>query len=439
MFLGTIEPEIRSMVHEHTRRWDTNEYWIGCSGNFTIERFMHADNVRLHGNDVSIYTCALGAYLAGDKVQLSIKPEYARELAWLEPFMQTDADRIATLLLGTRFLAMVGKDGPYFTRMLEGFRRQYEKVHANTVTKVEASTVRLASFHPIDVREYLKDVVPADGAVISFPPFDTGGYETMFAPLEKHFDWPEPTYEILDADGVRDTFELIMDRKEWMFASNHRFPDLERQLVGVCQTSARRRTNFVYASTRRTRIVRPGDKMQPVLAPRMAKGDRIGQEIKLAPLTVGQFATLRAQYLNPGIRTSTPQAAYAVLSEGRILGCFAFLPPKFEHDVVYLMSDFAVAGTDYPKLSKLIVLAACSRESRHLMQNILSRKLSGLATTAFTNNPVSMKYRGVLVLGSRKDTDEPGFKFQLQYQGPLGEWTLAEGLARWKRQWGETR
>ena len=79
-----------------------------------------------------------------------------------------------------------------------------------------------------------------------------------------------------------------------------------------------------------------------------------------------------------------------------IADTFLDLTGKFDPDEIYLMSDFAVASSDYPKLSKLVVMAACSKEMQHLMQNAMSRPVRKIATTAFTQNPVSMKYRGTM-------------------------------------------
>lgn len=433
MFLGTIEPEVRAIVQEHVRDWDVEDIYVGCSGAFTIERFLGPLGHRMHGNDVAIYTSQLGKYLSGQPVDLALRPESADELAWLEPYLQDDADRVATMMLGTRFLQYVGKPGRYFDRMIDGFQRQFETMHAQTKAKVEAVALRLDSFHPMDVRDWLRDVVPANGAVASFPPFDVGGYEAMWEPLDKHFTWDAPQYAILDDDGIRDTLELIMDREHWILASNHRREEWENSLVGVVQTSPRRRPNYVYASTHKTRIVKPRTTMAPVLAPRLSAGDRIGDTIKLAPLTLPQFNQLRAQYLNPKIRTAAPSAAFAVLSEGRVVGAIAALPGKFAPDEIYLMSDFAVSGSDYPRLSKLVVMAACSTELQHLMQNLMSKRIRHVATTAFTQNPVSMKYRSILDLTKRADSTDPDFNYELNYGGEIGRWTLTEAVTEWRR------
>ncbi|MET8681926.1 hypothetical protein ABZW18_31190 [Streptomyces sp. NPDC004647] len=49
---------------------------------------------------------------------------------------------------------------------------------------------------------------------------------------------------------------------------------------------------------------------------------------------------------------------------------------------------------------------------------------------------MSMKYRGLLRLTKRGPSNEDGWKFQLQYQGTMGEHTLDEALEKWAKRWG---
>lgn len=121
---------------------------------------------------------------------------------------------------------------------------------------------------------------------------------------------------------------------------------------------------------------------------------------------------------------------------GRILGVFAMAPSSYTPDEAYLLSDFAVVPTDYPRLSKLVVLAATSSEAQLMCQRTFSRRIRAVSTTAFSNNPVSMKYRGLLRLTKRGPSNEDGWKFQLQYQGAMGEHSLAQALEKWAKRWG---
>ena len=62
MFQGSIPASLRAVVHEAARGWGASTVHVGCSGNFTVERTLWDIGVKCHGNDVSIYTCALGEH-----------------------------------------------------------------------------------------------------------------------------------------------------------------------------------------------------------------------------------------------------------------------------------------------------------------------------------------------------------------------------------------
>ena len=109
---------------------------------------------------------------------------------------------------------------------------------------------------------------------------------------------------------------------------------------------------------------------------------------------------------------------------------------------MYLMSDFPVAPSKYKRLSKLIVYCVLSRESKMLAESLINKRVRSLVTTAFTNNPASMKYRGLLKQLTRQDVDQEESKgrylYKVNYGAPMGRWTLKEGLAQWKKKHSQT-
>ncbi|MBB3665951.1 hypothetical protein FB384_004910 [Prauserella sediminis] len=435
MFQGTIPAEMRSIVAEHARSWPDGDVYIGCSGNLTIERTLAAQGrFRLHSNDVNAYSCALGWYYSGQPLPFRVADDSRDELDWLDQYLDDGAGTLATLMIGTRFLQFVGKTGRYHQRMVQAHRDQFDRMHADTVAKIEATTLQLASFTAGDVLDYLRDDVPREAPFASFPPFDAGGYEAMFAGITNHFDWPTPVYEEFGEDGRDEMISLITDRPNWILGLLNEAPELEEHRVGYVQVGPRARPFWVYAQPGRHRWVGPRQKVEPVLMPRLGPGEEIGDDLTLHPLSGGQFNSLRSAYLARGIAPGQPLFSCAVSSGGRIIGAFGYLPPKFGLDA-YLMSDFSVAPTSYKRLSKLIVMAAISSEAQTLVQRALSKRVTTWSTTAFTNNPTSGKYgRGVpgIKLHSRKPCDDEHYAYQLQYGGPLGQWTLAEALEMWK-------
>lgn len=443
MFEGTVPPAMCSIVAEHARRWPLgSDVYIGCSGNLTLERTLHpltaAHGFRLHSNDVNPYSCALGWFFSGQPVPFRLREESREAVGWLEDYLDDGVGTLATLLLGSRWLKWVGLPGAYFQRMVAGFHDQWPQLFAKTVTKLSAATLRLDSFTPGDVREYLA-AAPPDAPVALFPPFQKGGYERMFAGLDAHFEWPAPQYEVLDDDGKAEIVAMVMDRPHWLLGLHYEPPELAPYRVGFVQNTPRSVPILVFAHPGVARYVGPAQKSEPVLMPRLGPHDELGGQLRLHPLSVPQFNSLRSAYLNKGIAPGEPLFACAVASDNRIIGAFGYKwDPAMGLDA-YLMSDFAVAPSRYRRLSKLVVMAAISAEAQILMQRQVSRRITTWATTAFSNNPSSAKYgRGVpgVVLYSRKKCSDGVHRFQLQYGGTLGQWSLSEALARWSTRHG---
>ncbi|WP_413787775.1 hypothetical protein [Streptomyces platensis] len=436
MFQGTIPGPMRAIVRETASSWPRGEVYIPCCGNFTIERSLAGMGFALHSSDVSIYTTAVGRWLTKQPVGIRLRGESREQLDWLATSLDDGVGTVATMMLGTRFLASVGREGLWHERVVRSYRDQWKAKYAETVERLNGSDVELASYAVEDVRSWLQKV-PRDVPVCSFPPFYGGGYEKLYEPLNEHFTWDAPEYEPLSDADVVDVLGAITDRPYWLTASNHDVPELHQYLRGVIKATPRAAPFYVYASEAPTRIVAPRQPIEPVKAPRLRRAEELAGPLKLALLKPGEFNALRSRYLNPRIAPGAANLAVAVKDgNGKILGVFAMSPSSYTPDEAYLLSDFAVAPTDYPRLSKLIVLAATSAEARLLCQRAFSRRIRAVSTTAFSNNPVSMKYRGLLRLTKRGPSNEDGWKFQLQYQGALGEHTLDEALETWAKRWG---
>ncbi len=677
--------------------WSDQHIWIGCSGAFTMERVLHGMVAGLHSNDVQGYSSAIGMYLADRDVPFTLKEEHRDELDWLAPYLETAAGTLAAIMLGTRFLQWVGKEGVYYDRMLRAHQDQFDEVHAKTVEKIESADMRIDSYHAMDVREWLRDVVPADDAVAMFPPFfcmapderiltadlrwvrcgdlqhgdgilafeeepqpgnrsrrwqwgtvtrsepavapcvrvtlddgssvvttrnhpwmahthrtvgskgtwvhaedlipgkhhvqrltgtweaddsrsggwlagifdgegnihlnsstsklavsqnpglisdqfvldmkefgfdvgvhprpigcvghevegglpsilrvlgtlrperlirdlrlrqdigqrttrsrvsedyrrcavvavedigvqsiqqietstktyvgegfamhNSGDYESQFAMIDTFFDWPEPTYPELDEAGKDELVELVRDRPNWLMGLHIQRDELRPFLRGRVQTSNRGVPIYVYSSGETSRIVRPRQEVERIPMSKIGPADTIdgGGVMRIHPLTGGQFAMIRSQFMAKSIKPGSPLLACGVSVDGKIVGAFAYLPPKFDPDCVYLMSDFPVSWSRYKHLAKLIILAAMSMEAKQLVQRPLAHLVTKVATTAFTNRPVSMKYRSVMKLASRKPAEDGIHEFQLQYEGAMGEWTLQEGLTMWAEKWSAAK
>jgi hypothetical protein len=449
VFSGTIPEPMRSIVSEWLRRLNTPDLWVACSGNFTIERIAHPFGCQLHGNDVNPYTSGIGLWLTGQPVPFRLNDEGRRAVGWLEPYLDDGVSTVATLMIGSQFLNDVHKRQTYYRRMVEAHRIQFEQMHAATVARLDRLELRLASYYLGDVREYLRRVVPADGPVVSFPPFYRGGYEVMFKGISRYFDWPSPTYDVLDDQGIQDTLGLIMDRPHWLMAVPERIPQIEERVSGYVRPQVGSKPFYVYTSDKNPRLYMPKMFQQQVKVPRFGPDDELTPQtrITLHPVNQRQMIALRSQYMNPLVDPAKPSCSLLVCADGRMVGAFSLDRWHPDPGKAYLMTDFPVPGTRYPRLSKLIVMCAMSREARSYLQRLYSREFAQITTTAFTHRPISAKYgRGIptMRLYLRKDPDHPdNYSHKgvnsLTYLGSLGDWSAQEAFDMWLVRHGMSR
>ena len=88
---------------------------------------------------------------------------------------------------------------------------------------------------------------------------------------------------------------------------------------------------------------------------------------------------------------------------------------------IRLLSDVTLSNEN--KLSKLISMIATSMSLIKPLQNRRLDHIEYITTTAFTNRPMSMKYRGIYELNSRRPSDDPldGYDYVLQYGSNTNE------------------
>jgi hypothetical protein len=449
------------MIAEAVKTWNTSSFYVGCSGNFTIERALASiGDYQIHGNDVTLYSVILGNYLAQQDFNITLKP--TAPFQWLAPFLKDPAEQLATVSLATRLIDTFRTSGDakanaYYERMGKAYEAQWPDLHKKTVERIRALDVHLASFYAGDVSDFI-DQVPETAAFMTYPPFDPGAYTNLYKKLDVLFEWDHPSFKELTDDLLKVLYQKVTSKQHWLIGSDTVLPDYEDKLIGLARTTNRGVPIRLYASHGNKRIVTPSQAAEGVKNARLSPGMAIGDKMTLALLNYKQFQGLRSQYMNIFIKPGQATEAYAVLVDGYLVGVFAISTapnPGSIHEPsrIYLLSDFPVAPVDYPRLSKLVLYAALSKEAKLLYERVAKRRINLLYTTAFSKNPESMKYRGILKLHNRKDNPTKAEawgknidtsinsyyarQYELNYVGKVGAWTLQEGLAIWKKKHGE--
>ena len=427
MFIGSINRYMRAVLEQAAGQWKGLPVYVACSGNFTVERILARCGVgAIHSNDVSIYSCALGWHLAGTPVQYTVA-EQAGEYAWLGDYLQPGVPTIATLLL-TGEMLKVGGDNAYARRMRTEYRRRWADLHAKTVERVAKAIggFKLASYFAGDCREFLANVDPRGAVCVSFPPTYEGGYERLYKKLEAIFDWPRPAYDVFSPEDFDQFSQTVRSFRHWMISSDAPQPALAHQHVATVQTSLLSKPVFMNADGAPHRLATAAQNLgRNPWAPRT---DAVVEPIQVVRIEGKVMNAIRSMYLNPKIIPAMPTRCYAVLSDKKLIGAFGVSLPSGPLPCdIYLMADFPVRPTPHKRLSKLILACLVSKEVQADLEQWLCSRIKVIGTTAFTDKPISMKYRGLFEVHSRAEG-------RVNYLGEAGRWSLSEGYQQWKIQ-----
>jgi len=423
MFIGSINRYMRSVLETAATQWKGIPVYVACSGNFTVERILAQCSVgAIHSNDVSIYSCALGWHLANTPYPFVIK---AQEYDWIVPYITPGPDLIASLLLAGEMLK-IGGDNAYARRIRDSYRRCWPELHARTVQRIKKATSNLAiaRYFAGDCREFLA-CADKNAVCVSFPPTYAGGYERLFKKLDAIFEWPTPSYDIFSPEDFEQFTATVRSFRHWMISSDAPHPALDHQHVATVQTSMLSKPVYMYSDSAPTRLATARQNIGR--NPWPIRTDEVSEPVQIVPIDAKTMNAIRSLFLAKKITVCDAPRNYAVLSDGKLIGCFSFALPRGPLPCdLYLLSDFAVRPSPHKRLSKLILACVVSLEVKADVEQWLCSRVKTIGTTAFTDKPVSMKYRGMFEVHSRSEG-------KVNYLGAAGQWSIKEGFQQWKQ------
>ena len=459
MFFGSIPADVQTIMANNIKEWNCTDIYVGCSGNFTVEKVISPlKKFTLHSNDVTLYSYCLGKYLSEEYFNLYLTKECHEKIPWTEEYLKNPVDCLATIMLMSSIVRYMDKDNPYYLRMYDAYVKQFSTLHSQTVAKIENNETKLASYFNGDAMQFVKDT-PEDAGFVTYPTFKNAGkaYIKDFAKLETLFHFEPTEYTIFDENTLLEYFKLVASKRYWIIGTDMKLPELfDAYLKALSKTTNRGITIYIYSNAGKTHYIGPRQEIEDLKIPRLMPGDTVGDKIELKILSNNAFQTLRSEYMNINIRPGAATLAVGVFVDEKLCGVYAFsaAPTQSNWDThidtptIYLLSDFPVEPVDYDRLAKLVLYAALSEESKLLAERITRKRVKSLVTTAFSKNPVSMKYRGLFKVLNRKEHDALGEdwakdidpsnayyaqKYQINYGAKMGEWTLDEGLQLWKK------
>lgn len=443
MFQGVVHKNARTLIKEWIPSMPDRVY-VGCAGNFTIPALLRLNGYcgNIFACDVSLYSSALGCYLSEKPFHVEVKKE---EFFWLGEYLDTSEGICATISIMLDMLQHVKRDNQYRVKMWDAYRREFGEIHEATIGKLRKYKEAMGEieYEPKDVFAFLRDI-PAGGLIMSFPPTYKGGYERLYKHIEEIFSWEQPAYTLID--GFWDLFRAIMEYDGYRLLLAEFCADELVELLGDPTAIANRGlTKDIYMWTNLPvppGLIRRHVNSRECKYERFGEGDVIRRDsvVSVQQINSQEAMYLRQVYLSNLVNPAPAALDLGVFIDGKLFSILGFANPNTQSvsripvpDSVYLMYDMPVSTTNIRRGAKLNLFVALSKEVQQLLRGKYLAEVKTLLTTAFSKNPVSMKYRGLFQVLKRKEMKGG---YAIDYAAPMGKWAAQEGLSLWMEKHG---
>ncbi len=407
---------------------------IGCSGAFTIERCMIGRGLPVFSNDISLFSTAIA--------RAALEPDASPLAKPLEPHLEPHCTTALDLAVTLDVLS-----GNYSTRDLamdwarrDALWQQFPDLHAKTKSRI-APTLHglgqiMAAYTCGDISDHFAQYGATDTSLFCFMPTYTGGYDKIWAPLESLFEWPRPDVPVLDEARRYSIAESMRDHGRYVYLDDS---DERGERLGMREAIRFRRfgkhTMYVYSDFLPPSVIGEFDDKTGT-ALRLASTFAPADPVALTILDDAQAKYVRRALTHARVGHQADSARggiahFGVVTDQGLIGAFglcAHVHGVFYSRSVYMLYDIALPGL-HPRLSKLVPMLALSREAlaaaAHHLKLVAPMEVQ---TTAFTDKPVSMKYRGAFDLVDRLPNG-------LQYAGKASNLSVSETQELWRKKY----
>lgn len=419
MFTGSVPQEARTLFQGLIDSIGRQEFYVGCSGNFSVDKVIARLGCDVHSNDVSLYTKLVADILLGTDTELQVVNTDLQQVfgSWKDsPYR-----KLSMVMFAMKVSKFASRKNDYekifYDAYLDGAQGYYDK----TVKKLEGGALdfRIRSFTFGDFMDFLKKK-QGKGIGVSFPPTYKAGYEKIYRFVEESFEYERAKYQLYDPDNSEQVFGDMLRQDENIFCGDQYFESLQDYLVGKIMLGASKHPLFVYSSVKTPKRYYyervPGEVKNTM--PVLPIDYRFTPETKITAQVVptSLITYFKHFYMSGRVNyTSGGDFGVIVFADGKAFGFAAFSKQMSTMTHCFIHSDF-VSRSDTPKLSKLMIQLLKTNEVRRIITRKMMHRFDGLKTSVYTDKPVSMKYRGVFRL-DRRDKGKLMYSCEFSGQG----------------------
>lgn len=450
MFFGTTPQVIAQWLHQEFRRTKPERVFVPFAGNFVVEQIASLaatsinNSVQVFSTDVSLYSRAIGFGVTDTPFDCRLKPHILEEF----PFF---ADKTSPLEIAATviFFAEAAKiftkqHIPYYQQLGNHARAHVPQYFAKIMKQLERFKENTATlrFFGTDACEMLP-LVECGDAVFYDPPVLLGDYEKMFAPLRETFDFTEPHYtEMTEEVKQRHLQELSRTGALVYYRTNNPLPEPPEGYTEVFRYQYKWHGHYCVYANQNARLW--CGQFQPIKE-EIQPFPLIGEEDEITPKTRIDIVPVSGKIANHyrllwvrKAEMSDMGYPFLFLADGKIIGLVLLESGvKFGMGLSLIVSDPAAPTSRYKRLSKLILHICCTKTMLDIINEKTMWEHHGFTTRVNSNNPVSMKYRGLFDLAKREETKEGNYAYRLIYQSKMLFPDVETALASWLKKDGK--
>jgi hypothetical protein len=399
------------------------EVYVCWSGVFRFEQLVAqaSPTLKILGSDVGLLPSAIGTLAATGSC---FPIEFIDRLAFVERHVAGEAAavRVAALLVAAEMGRYTGSS-EFSALHLAHYEQAFPTYLSRAAEKLAAflGNLRLDAFFTRDGREHAEQARQRGAAILAHPPLK-GSADPGSRFLAKYTRWAAPPSTALDADDVA-AWVRELDAAGASYCVLTGAPVEGLKPAAAFRTTSKRVVH-VYARTQRSSFARQAYTLRPFKYDALQASDiRPDSRVEILAAGSGEMNFLKERYLAKNIAHVAGHLNFLVYVDKKLAGGFIYTRAK--HDptrTLYLLSDFSVSRER--RVSKLVAMMATCRLTVAIAERKLLIAVQQIVTTAFTDKPISMKYRGIYELTGRG----PG---HLQYASAVRRQSPEEIYREW--------
>lgn len=425
MFIGSVPREARIYLENNVVSCIRGQKIIvGCSGNFTIDKFFSIRGFDVYSNDVSLYSKVIADFLLKRKSEiLIVNHEISEAVRQIERDEYFD---ILVVMYALRLSKFAARKNEYSKNQFDTWINNAPQFFNLSREKLkEGLNFRIKDFYFGDFMEHFN--AQEDGIYFLYAPTYTGGYEKIFTYLNDSFEYKKAEYNIFESESAEPIYEDFLNRKKCLIYSDQYMESIEQFIKCKLEINGKKSV-YLYSNIEsdKSYLVRAGnsDYKSLKLVPQ-SREFKENDEMSLAiidPSTVMHYKNL---FMSAKVDYSKGEKfCLAVLNNKEVMGFIGFAPMFSTPETAYLISDFCVKSIER-KLSKLIAMIVLSEDIRRALARAWKTYAQKVKTTVYTDKPGSMKYRGVFEIkekGKGKLIYEAEFRKKKYLKDIYSEW-----------------